>query len=379
MKPEQNVQAVAQATLERITLEYADLLGSSPFSIQNLLTPENFKLDDFCKEFNPHPQSDELKRVAEIFGQDYGIWLANARHHITCALYLYPTAHFERMLTMMKNLIIGFYLNDTMGRDAFKFLSPEEQKGSRRMIRNMADLKEDLHLPADAHPIEVANAEALREFRGGSPKVWFRKFMRLYCHHLDITHTDGNVGAQGRIPDVFQYMERRLHLGGVHHILHWIEYSNGQFLEWDLFRTTRLSHELKRLHWVTAAFAGLSNDLFSFEKEVIDCGADSNLVMIIALNSPELSLKDAIWRASDIVRNLLMEILALMGSVKQELETMKVGNPGLVAKLGIHLDGIMRCLQAIWIWHCHSKRYKRPRSIWKETTLVAEPIANAAV
>jgi hypothetical protein len=379
MKPEQDVQVIAQAILRRITLEYADLLSSSPFSIQQLLTPDHFRLDEFCKEFYPHPQSDELKRIAEIFGQDYGIWLANAKHHITCALFLYPTAHSERMFTMMKNLIIGFYLNDTMGRDAFKFLSHEEQQKSRRMIRNMADLNEDLHIPSDAHPIEVANAEALMEFRDGSPRVWFRKFLRLYCHHLDITHTDGNVSAQGRIPDIYEYMERRLHLGGVHHILHWIEYSNGQFLEWDLFGATRLSRDLKRLHWVTAAFAGLSNDLFSFEKEVIDCGADSNLVMIIALNRPELSLKEAILRASDIVRNLLTELIALIGSVKQEMETIAGRYPALGAKLNMHLEGIMRCVQAIWTWHCYSKRYKRAVSIWKETTLVAEPPASGVV
>jgi hypothetical protein len=376
MKPERNVQAVAYATMQRIQSDYTELLSSSSkFSLQKLFTPEQLKWEEFCKEFYPHPQSDELKKIVQYFGQDFGIWLPNAKQHITCALFLYPTAHFDRMLTMMKNLVIGFYLNDVMGRDTFRLLDSERQKESRIMIRSMAGLNEDLYVSSHANRIEWANAEILRQFRESSPQSWFRKFLRLYCHHIGITHTDGNVEAQGRIPGVLEYMERRCHLGGVHHIMHWIEYSDEKFLDWDMLKTSRLSRDLKRLHWVTAAFAGMSNDLFSFEKEVIDCGADSNLVMIIALNKPGISLKEAIRRAADIVRNLLVELLSLLDSVRSEIGELVNSHAEMAQRLTTHLSGVVRCVQAIWTWHCYSKRYKRPRSIWKETILVEEAMA----
>ena len=378
MRHEQNVQVVAHATLERIKQEYTDLLKSPSLSLQKLFAPDHFSLDEFCKKFTPHPQSDQLKGIAQVFGENYGIWLANAKHHITCALFLYPTAHFERMLTMMKNLIIDFYLNDVMGRDTFKFLTHEQQETSRKMLQGMAGLNDALYLSSYACPLELANADVLREFRDTSSKEWFRKFLRLYCHHINITHLDRNADALGHIPGIYEYVENRCHLAGMHHIVLWIEYSDGQFLEWDLLKTTNIAQRLKRLHWVTAAFGALSNDLFSFEKEVVDNNSDSNLVMIIVLNHPGLSLKEAILRASGMVRGLLIELLALMGSIKQQIEKIADVYPALALRLNVHLNGIVRCVQASWMWQVYTKRYKRPQSIWEETRLVKETSVSGA-
>jgi Terpene synthase family 2, C-terminal metal binding len=375
MKHAPAVQGKACLVLQRIQQEYANLIASSTsFSLQELFNSDEVRLEDYCKEFSPHPQSSELRRIAETFGRQHEVWLANAQHHISCALFLYPTAHFERMLTMMKNLVIDFYLNDIMGRDRFKFLSPEQQQRSRKMIESMANVDETLCVPSDGCSIELANAVVLREFKDSSPKDWFRKFMGLYCHHVNITHVDCNSDAQGHIPGIYEYMERRCHFSGMHHIVLWIEYSDGQFLEWDLLKTTKIAQNLKRLHWVTAAFGGLSNDLFSFEKEVIDNGADSNLVAIIALNHPELSLEEVILRASAIIRNLLIELMTLIHSINRVGESLALTHPALALKLNVHLSGIVRCVQASWMWQVYTKRYKRPLTIWKETRLVDEMV-----
>lgn len=372
MKHAQNVRAASGEILASIKREYGELLRSPSFSLETLFSPENFHFDDFCTTFSPHPQSEELKEIIRAFGEAHDIWMANAKHHITCALFLYPTADFERMHTMMKNLLLGFYLNDTMGRDIFKSLSAEQQEASRKMIRNMAALDETLGLSKDAHPLERINADILREFRDHSPKKWFREFLRDYCHHLDVTHRDGNADTLGFIPALDEYITLRCHYAGVHHIVRWIEYSDAQFLDWPLLRSAGIAQKLKRLHWVTAAFEALSNDLFSFEKEVIDCDADSNLVMVLALNEPGLSLPDALFRSCDIVRNLLAETIGLMEDIRKEMGT-------AMPLLDAHLDGVARCVKAGWMWHCHSKRYKRPVSIWKETTLVSSLLSYSGI
>jgi hypothetical protein len=165
-----------------------------------------------------------------------------------------------------------------------------------------------------------------------------------------------------------EYMDYRCHLGGVHHILLFIEFSDGAFLDWEKLRGYGLAQPLKRLHWVTAAFAGLSNDLFSFEKEVIDNGSDSNLVMIIALNEEGYSLSDCIQRAAGIVKALLLELLSLLELFDGEAEKLMATNRPLALQLRAHREGIVRCVQAIWLWHCYSGRYKRAESLWVETT-----------
>jgi hypothetical protein len=348
---------------------YLQLRSEAPFSLRELFQPGNFRFEDYCREFSPHPESESLKKIVEEFGRSQGIWLPNAKHHVTCALFLYPEAGFGRMLTMMKNLILGFYLNDTMGRDTFQYLSPAQKVSARRMILRMARLDGSLTLPPNADPLESVNAGILREFRDHSPAAWFAHFLDIYCYHIGITHTDGNTDAQGHVPGIEEYMERRCHLGGVHHILHWIEFSDGGFLDWNWLASIGAAQPLKRLHWVTAAFAGMSNDLFSFEKEVIDNDSDSNLMMIIALNRPELSLGEVIEKAAGIVRNLLFEVLSLISLLEKKITERETMAPKGTRRLAVHLAGVRRCVQAIWTWHCHSGRYKREDSIWAETTL----------
>jgi hypothetical protein len=373
MRQEPNVQVGVgmSPALERIQSEYVQLRGSTSFSLRDLFQPNNFRFEDYCREFSPHPESEALRKIVEEFGRSHGIWLPNAKHHVTCALFLYPDAGFGRMLTMMKNLILGFYLNDTMGRDTFQYLSPAQKLSARRMILRMARLDDTLSIPANADPLERVNAGILREFRDHSPAAWFAHFMQIYCYHIGITHTDGNTDAQGHVPEIDEYMERRCHLGGVHHILHWIEFSDGGFLDWSWLASIGAAQSLKRLHWVTAAFAGMSNDLFSFEKEVIDNDSDSNLMMIIALNRPGLSLGEVIDKAAEIVRRLLLDVLALMSALETKIADHETASPKQTGRLAVHLAGVRRCVQAIWTWHCHSGRYKREDSIWAETTLAA--------
>ena len=371
MKQEHIVQAEPLSVLDRIKIEYADLVQSRSFSLEELFSPQDFQFDEFCKTFSVYPQSEELLTLSEAFGREYGVWQAHTKYYINCAFLLYPRGRFDRMLTIMKNLTVGFYLNDIMGRDLFKFLSLEEQKNSRKLIKNMADLDETADPGPGAGPIEIANAIALQEFRDAAPREWFLKFKRLYSYHLKITHRDCDTDAVGYLPEVDEYITRRCHLAGMNHIVLWVEFSDGRFLDWELLKKHSLSLRMERLHWLSAAFGALSNDLFSFEKEVIDNSSDSNLVAIVAMNNPHLSLEESIEESSEIVRNVVMELVALLDSMPAEIQKLQSVQPALADTLSTHLKGLVRFIQASWLWQLHAKRYKRPHSIWHETTLAA--------
>ncbi|HEV2479443.1 MAG TPA: terpene synthase family protein [Puia sp.] len=378
MKKVQSISERAFSTMTKIRLDYEQMIAGPAISLEALFSPDGFRFDKFCREFKVHPESEVLKERIREFGEATGCWLPGAKHHISCALYLYPGADTYRMFCMMKNLTLGFYLNDVMGRDTFHHLPADRQASARAMILRMSRLDVALHVDADADPLELVNAEILREFKDHSPQWWFGQFLEVYRYHIGITHTDGNVAAQGRIPGITEYMDYRCHLGGVHHILMWIEFSEGAFLDWEKLRRYGLAQPLKRLHWVVAAFAGLSNDLFSFEKEVIDNGSDSNLVMIIALNDDGYALEDAIGRAAGIVRALLLELLSLLDFFTAESGKLMTADRPSAMQLRAHCEGIVRCVQAIWLWHCYSGRYKRAESLWVETTLATVASASAS-
>src|SRR5215813_8772962 len=113
MKRDLPVQGEGIPVLERIWNEYSSLLISDRFSLEVLFSSDQCQVEDYCKTFFPHPQSEELLVKAETFGKTFGIWDKAAKQNVSCALYLYPAATPERMLTIMKNILIDFFLNDT--------------------------------------------------------------------------------------------------------------------------------------------------------------------------------------------------------------------------------------------------------------------------
>jgi hypothetical protein len=367
MRLELNVQAASCAVLDRILPEYREIATSrSPFSLLELLSPVRARLDEYCKPFVPHPDADLLKRNIRTFCDSYGIWLPGAEHYITCAMYLFPSAELSRIIPVVKNNVIDFYLNDIMGREVFPHLPLLQKTLYSNIKERMSALVRRRALNADAKPIEIANFEMLNEIASTSTQKWFNEFLKLYCYHIGLAHKDCNSSGIGYIPTADEYFELRCHVSGMPHTVMLIEYSTGSFLDWKLLDRLGISDDLHRINWVVSLIGCLMNDLFSFEKEVIDNACDSNLVMILLLNNQEMSLRSAMLAASSIVRNLLAEFFSLLGRIKDIAQDAEDQNT-----LHEYLIGLERCVQASWVWQVYTKRYKRPGSIWKETSLPA--------
>lgn len=364
-------QQITSTILERVQKEYSMLAGGTPvFSLLQLFSFEGFKLDEYCQAFGPHSQTPQLLQETREFGERHGIWLPSAEHYISCASYLYPDGAIDRMRAIMQNLAIDYYLNDTMGRDIFPRLSPEEQKTASQLKDRMFHVKEDLNIDEEkATSLELANIEVLTFMNDTSPFSWFREFLRLYTYHIHVAHKDCNINATGRIASVDEYIDSRCHMAGMHHVISLIEYSEGCFLDWDWLADAGIDKQLGRLHYITAAIGGLMNDLFSFEKEVITNHADSNLVMIILYNKPQLTLADAIERAAALVRSLLIEFTGLLEYIKGEVEQCAGMDPEKLHGMHAHFKGLERCVQASWIWQVYTPRYKTAYSVFQETRL----------
>jgi len=268
-------------------------------------------------------------------------------------------------------------LNDTYGRDLFKSLSEAQQGAAAAVIERMSHLNENMDLIAGAQPIERANAKMLAEIRDSSPKAWFSEFLRLYNYHLEVTHRNCNTSALGYVPNITQYVDMRYHTSGMPHIVLLLEYAEANFLDWGWLNDAGLTPSLQRLHWLIAAFGCLSNDLFSFEKEVIDNGADANLLAAIALNEPSWQLTEVIYHAATMVKDILREYFDLLSGIRKQVKGLYAAFPVETSGINQHLDCIERCVQASWMWQVHTQRYKRVNSIWEETQLPEPAILKA--
>lgn len=344
-------------------------------SLLRLIDDPRHPLRDYCRPFRPHPDTEEIIRASREFCSRYGIWLPGAEHYITCQLFLYPEAGTERILYMTWNNAVDYYCNDTMGRDLFNNLSPAGQEQATAIIARMAALDERLEPGTGASDLEQANAQMLRQLKRLSPPAWFRDFLQLYNHHLAVTHRC--TIAPGEIPTVDEYRDMRYHTSGMPHIVLLLEFAENNFLDRDWLSITGLTPALERLHYLVAAFGALSNDLFSFEKEVIDAGTEANLLAVIALGNPQWHLTEVILRGAALVRGILREYFSRLGALRKQVAGLLAGSPEQARSLDAHLDSIERAVQASWMWQVHTRRYKRPMSLFEETGLQESPVAKA--
>jgi hypothetical protein len=375
MKHEHSVQVATRIALIRVQQDYAEMVKSGSFSLCELFNPDDFNLSDYCRQYNPHPQTEQLVGVVKEFGERFGIWLPNARHYVTSALFLFPDADFQRATALVKNLATDYYLNDTMGREIYKYLGKDQQKEARELIARITSLDEELQTVPHALGVEMANVEMLSEIRDISPLPWFMEFLKLYLYHIEVTHRDNSAAALGYMPTVEEYISMRKHTSGMPHIISLAEYSDNKFLDWNWLAEVQLDTHLRRIHRAVALFGCLTNDLFSFEKEVIDRNADPNLVMAVAMNNPEMSFTEIIHFAAGIVKNVLTDFLSLTERILGKIRSLPASEE--TATLITHMGTMEKIVQASWIWQVYTKRYKREQSIWTETRLqeVSDPVS----
>ncbi|MBC9930554.1 terpene synthase family protein [Chitinophaga qingshengii] len=363
--------------MRQLQAQYHELIAAGTmFSIADFLNFGSFTLKDYCQTLNPHPQSETIIKIAQQFCEEHGIWIEQAKHYITCELFLYPDARFDRLVSMVENNAIDYYLNDIIGRDLFGHLNAAKQTEARELMKRMANVDSRLSLPENATSVEKANIEILTFMKSTSPLPWFEKFLQLYCYHIDVTHRDGNADAQGYISSVEEYIDLRCHTSGMHHIVMLIEYAAGKFLNMNWCSDLGIDRYLQRINFLTAAFGCLSNDLFSFEKEVVDHSTDANLLTIVALNDPTCSLTEVIVKSAKIVQEMLIELLDLIDKIKKQSHDLSGTDELENGALTSYIKGIEKCIQASWLWQVYTKRYKRPSSIFVETVL-PEPVAQA--
>jgi len=339
------------------------------FSIADLMPGEGIRLNNYCQNLQPHPKKDELIKLTKEFCELNGIWREKSIHHLSCDLYLYPYAHPNRLSIMMKHLAMDFDLNDEMGRDIFPNLDAEKQKKAAKLIHRMASVDLTLSMPANAMRIEQINIELLREIKAHSPVQWFKAFLTLYKHHVALTHKDSSASKLGYIPTVNEYIENRMHTSGMIFMVMLIEFADGNFLDWAWLEKAGIAPQFKRIHRVLAEFGGLSNDIFSMEKEIIDNNAEDNVLSVLALNDLEPDLEQSLKHAGLMNKSLSSEYFNLLARTRAKIIAIGEREGLNVDALLKHLDKIEIAFKASWLWQKVTDRYKRPHSLFVETEL----------
>jgi hypothetical protein len=346
----------------------AEELAAAPLVLADLLASDVCYLPDYCRNYKPHPDAALIHSHARQFAEHHNIWIPSTEYYISCQTYLYPIAVLDRIKVVNENFMLTFYMNDTFGREKFAKLSILEQNRVTALQDRLLLSGDDLVADRDAGREERSNVAASTAIRNLSSAEWFAEFSRLWNCHVSLCYADLNCGARGFVPGLDDYIEERCHVSGMYYSAHFIEFANGQFLDWLMLEQAGLAIPLKRLFWLTSVLGCLMNDLFSFEKECIDDLADNNLVAILLLNHSGVSLQDAINKAGGLIRDYLAEFVTLIRDVENQYVSLMDDASRRVMER--YLLSLELCVQASWVWEVQNPRYCRPTSIWKETRVV---------
>lgn len=361
MKKSVALNSLVDTVMASILRGYSELLEQGKrIALKSLLSSDFFSLDDFLMDFQSHPESMTLLSEIETFGLEHDLWLKHSSDNITCGLYLFSYGSHDRVFNILKNMLLDFALNDIMGRDVKEAVTVFEGDVINKLVSGVEDFGNG------KTGIEKANSEAMRYFKGTAPIEWYINFSKVFNRHLVVTHKNNGSKARGSIPGINEYLEVRNDFSGMNHVLCWVEYANGQFLDWELLDKLELRNDLKELHYKCAAFGAAANDLFSFEKEVIEHGDDCNLVAVVGLNNPSQSFEWILHYTGNIVRDLLSESVKILQLIIEKTKAFDISERERKVLLS-HFTGLKICLQASYLWQAETKRYKRKNSIWLET------------
>ncbi|MEU6586688.1 terpene synthase family protein [Nocardia sp. NPDC046763] len=358
--------------IERMRAEHSALLRDGRlWSLRELFSTPDCDIAEYCRDFRPNRFGDEACARVEQFCRERNIWLeAGGVHYNSMTPYLHPGAiTAERMTVIGLYNAILFWLNDTVGREKFAHLDPDEQHAAQTAVKRMCRLLEIRATAEDPTPVESATGEFVAMLTHLAQPQWLDRFLASTIAHLRSAIQDQNARARGSLLDVGEYIELRSHVSGMYPAIELCEFGQDRYLPWDDIHRAGVAADLERLQMLTVEIGALMNDVFSFEKECIADLADFNLIPLWLLNNPGSDLPRAVEAAAAVVRDRVTEFRQVNTRVDSHCTRLRPLDPELAQTVAIHATDLSDCVRATWVWQVTTARYKG-KSIFAENCVV---------
>ncbi len=117
--------------------------------------------------------------------------------------------------------------------------------------------------------------------------------------------------------------------------------------------------QLQRLTQLTTRFFGFSNDLFSYEKEVLRLGSRFNLIAVL-MEAKQLSFAEAVHETIVLLNREAVEFFELESNLPVREE------PHLNEAARLDANGLKAQIIAAYHWQYSTNRYRSPHSPFPE-------------
>lgn len=351
--------------IESLRTEYVEIQKRGEparFWLDELLSFPGWSIREYCKGFQPNPHTDSVCRIVETWMRECDMWIPGMQGVLDASGWMFPQAGIDRLTMQSKLMSFDWYLNDTIGRDRARFSRPDEVSAIRRMyIEGISS--PDFFIQGQQSLKMEGLGRLLVEIRQQSSDDWYTAFADQLRDQVELTHRDRNARGLGTVSSIPEYCEERSRTAGMTFTVHFVEFVLG--LELPQFNSTGSAVERKilDLRILCELIVSLGNDIASFEREVIDAATDSNLVALMALNFPRLSLEDCLRESGNVLGDHMRKYVRIQEELHSQLTKVPTSSGPLLRR---YLKGMDDLTKSVWTWQVETSRYKRPNSIFYE-------------
>ncbi|MFC4635209.1 hypothetical protein ACFO3O_14955 [Dokdonia ponticola] len=294
-----------------------------------------------------HEHSKEILEKAQEISEKLGIVAPQFyKDHTTMTTYLYAGAPVSKMIDMQVNYDVLYYFDDFFGEDTktddsidFTMLFDTWQNGSKTKV--FKTIKIDQLYTAIAY---ISNS-----IKKNSTVRFFEKYTKTIQAHLYYSL------QKKPYETVNEYIDIRLHTGGMLPVIELIEYAYDVFIDDALLKKVPSLYQVK---YDCALIGALSNDLFSYSKEK---HSDYNLVNAYLKTKETYSYGEAVSLSIKKVNDLYTSYKEGVRQVYQEMENLEPDEKQII---NVYLKGIHNIIAASYHWQIQTNRYKHPENVF---------------
>jgi hypothetical protein len=305
----------------------------------------------FTLAVNSHASAAEAQ--VEAFAHECGLYLPQLSQVNTMAGFMYPTANLERLTLIGKMMFLLFYIDDRYGDlGAAQGLEPPDPAVVNRIQLCIWAFRTRQALTND--PLAVAFARLRLEMDAYADPSWMDRFNVSLGNHLICAMRPSTFGWNLARQTLKSYLIIREHVSGMFPAVDLIEFAIGKCLPVSLVADPHV----KALVLACVRIGALSNDIFSYPKEVLDGGLRLNLVEVLRTVN-RVTPTEALDRAFDLVNGFVDEFFKLCTAPFIWDEEAQLSRE-------MYIEAIKHQISATWHWEMNTNRYRSAQSPFLE-------------
>ena len=310
-----------------------------------------------------NPRAEESQAIAKKICKEAGIHLETFDSYNTMSAYLYPDASVERLVGIIVIMNFLYYVDDVYERHARTDGDHSQEAYLHQVFDNCARIMLTGKMPDHIHTLYESCLATHKIVMPLTNPEWLGEFIFKTLQHLKST-TNGvdDISNESEDELVENYIKLRGFDSGMYPAIHLIEFANSFYL----LPEVKNHPYIREMEDATANVGGLMNDIFSYEKEVIQYNSKFNLIAMFE-QYHKLSFEDAVHESVKIVNRNTDRFIERARNIPD------FGDDELNLLAARYVRGLHYQINATWHWQKATDRYYSTTSPHPELRLSTSP------